>query len=230
VNLPFEERWKVHVSQQHITLSNPGGISHIVPDRHSNEHDTIEEMLKHATPNPDEISFEVPNTEEAPHTAPDRREMLVVISVSTDDKRSPYWRAGLRLFLRAGAITIYVFATSVFAAVSLLALPMAQMILMVILGVGFFSRAIVQGLVLAMYKEKPIMHLITEDRDTANAIMEKILHMQPVDPTTSSYVLEINGKLWAHQLCVGFARRWRRFLFGSLTEIPLLTTILTKVS
>jgi hypothetical protein len=180
--------------------------------------------MKEASPTHEQISVRTTSKEESsPIQA--SRQMLVIISISTDDKRSPTWLTLLRLFFRAGGITVYVFATSVFAAVALLALPMAQMLLTVIMGVGIFSRAIAYGLVLATEAEKPVMHLITGDKDAADRMMGEIMRMQP-ENATSSYVLEVRGKLWVRQRCVGVVKRWRRWVFGVFAEMPSVSEML----
>jgi hypothetical protein len=145
--------------------------------------------------------------------------MLLVISFSTDDKRSPIWLKVLRLIIKAGDVTIYVLATSVFASVALVALPMAQMLLMVIMGSGVFSRAIASGLVTAAHEELPLIHLITEDEATGDYLMLKVMKMQSED-TSISYLLEMDGKLWSCPRYIGNTNPWARRLFGFFAGRP----------
>jgi hypothetical protein len=226
INLPFNEHWKVYIKQENITLSDSHASNLTILKAESGEPNGIERIMKEAAPRQDQTITRTTSGEGSPLSQV-KRQMLVIISVSTDDKRSPYWLTLLRLFIRASGITVYVFATSVFAAVSLLALPMAQMLLTVILGVGIFGRAIAHGLVLAAEKEKPVMHLIADDKDTANRMLLEIMQMQHEDPS-SSYVFEVNGKLWVQQLCVGLTKRWKRRVFGVFADVPSITVYLSK--
>ena len=154
--------------------------------------------------------------------------MLLVISVETEDKRSPIWLTVARLITKAGGITIFVFATSVFAAVALLALPMTQMLLTVIMGAGVFGRAITSGLVTAVDEEMTLMHLIASNKTAADQILVNIMKMQPED-SSLSYVLEVNGKLWVHQKCVGLSKYWKRKLLGLFAKRPSIIKEGTRV-
>lgn len=185
------------------------------------ESDKFEEIVKQATLS--KFYTAIPTVpEEASESTNSSRRVLVVVSVSMDDKRSPRWKTVcFRVCFRMCSITVFVFSTSVFAAVSLLALPMALMALMVIIGAGYFSRVIIQGMVLVMCQERPIMHLIAENRETANRMMAMILQLQPED-TSSSYVFEVDGKLWTQQACVKLVKRWKRRLCGTLSDAHLL--------
>ncbi|KAF9875086.1 hypothetical protein CkaCkLH20_07352 [Colletotrichum karsti] len=219
INLPFDETWKVYISRQNATLiGNESGVF----EGSSWELDGVDEMviegaMRGAAPKKNAVYAQTGDESQT------GRQMLVVISISQEDKRPPIWLSGLRLFFRAGGLTCFVFATSVFAAVTLLALPMSQMVLMVIVGSGFFSRAIVQKMVKTMYHERPVMHLIAEDKQTADRMLTDIMQMkmEPED-ASSSYVFEVNGKLWIRQVCVGLTNRWRRRFFGLLSSLPLV--------
>ena len=103
------------------------------------------------------------------------REMLIVISVTTDDKRLPFWINSLRLLSRAIGVIIYIFGTSVFGSVGLLALPMEQMILVLIMGAGMFGRAITSGLISIVAERTPVMHVLADDEETADRVLRRVL-------------------------------------------------------
>ncbi|KAF6807105.1 hypothetical protein CSOJ01_08372 [Colletotrichum sojae] len=221
INLPFREQWKVYITRQNATLvgRDIGAFGETRFELDGIGSNAIEDAMKNALPRPDAV--EAGTASDA--GSPPGRQVLVVISVSQDDKRQPYWLSGLRLFFRAGSIVCYVFATSVFAAVTLLAMPMAQMVLTVIVGSGFFSRAVVQKMVKTVYDERPVVHLIAEDKRTADRMLADVMRtgLEPED-ASSSYVFEVDGKLWIRQVCVGVTKRWKRWLFGVMAGLPVV--------
>ncbi|KAI8265544.1 hypothetical protein K4K58_011222 [Colletotrichum sp. SAR11_239] len=217
INIPFHEHWKVYITRQDVTLN---GSDTSAPEEGNFLLDGFKDKMMKESIKTAEPKWNAVDRHNYGSSRPSRQ-MLVVISVSQDDKRPPYWLSGLRLFFRAGGLTCYVFATSVFAAVTLLAMPMAQMVLMVIVGSGFFSRAVVQKMVKTMYQEKPVMHLIAADEQTADRMLTDIMQMKgDTARSSSSYVFEVDGKLWIQQVCVGLGRLWKRRLFGLLAEMP----------
>ncbi|KAI8299150.1 hypothetical protein K4K61_010911 [Colletotrichum sp. SAR11_59] len=196
INIPFHEHWKVYITRQDVTLN---GSDTAAPEEGNFLLDGLKDKMMKESIKTAEPKWNVVDRHNYGSSRPSRQ-MLVVISVSQDDKRPPYWLSGLRLFFRAGGLTCYVFATSVFAAVTLLAMPMAQMVLMVIVGSGFFSRAVVQKMVKTMYQEKPVMHLIAADEQTADRMLTDIMQMKgDTARSSSSYVFEVDGKLWIQQ-------------------------------
>ncbi|KAI8168177.1 hypothetical protein K4K49_005095 [Colletotrichum sp. SAR 10_70] len=197
INIPFHEHWKVYITRQDVTLN---GSDTSAPEEGNFLLDGFKDKMMKESIKTAEPKWNAVDRHNYGSSRPSRQ-MLVVISVSQDDKRPPYWLSGLRLFFRAGGLTCYVFATSVFAAVTLLAMPMAQMVLMVIVGSGFFSRAVVQKMVKTMYQEKPVMHLIAADEQTADRMLTDIMQMKgDTARSSSSYVFEVDGKLWIQQV------------------------------
>ncbi|KAI8265680.1 hypothetical protein K4K56_005051 [Colletotrichum sp. SAR 10_98] len=197
INIPFHEHWKVYITRQDVTLN---GSDTAAPEEGNFLLDGFKDKMMKESIKTAEPKWNAVDRHNYGSSRPSRQ-MLVVISVSQDDKRPPYWLSGLRLFFRAGGLTCYVFATSVFAAVTLLAMPMAQMVLMVIVGSGFFSRAVVQKMVKTMYQEKPVMHLIAADEQTADHMLTDIMQMKgDTARSSSSYVFEVDGKLWIQQV------------------------------
>lgn len=212
----------MYITRQNATLvgRDIGAFAGAIWETDGIDSNAIENAMRDAQPRPDAV--ESSTAGEADSTTP-ARQVLVVISVSQDDKRQPYWLSGLRLFFRAGSIVCYVFATSVFAAVTLLAMPMAQMVLTVIVGSGFFSRAVVQKMVKTVYDERPVVHLIAGDKRTADRMLADVMRtgLEPED-AASSYVFEVNGKLWIGQVCVGVTKRWKRWVFGVMASLPVV--------
>ncbi|KAJ5014902.1 hypothetical protein K4K57_000835 [Colletotrichum sp. SAR 10_99] len=197
INIPFHEHWKVYITRQDVTLN---GSDTAAPEEGNFLLDGFKDKMMKESIKTAEPKWNAVDRHNYGSSRPSRQ-MLVVISVSQDDKRPPYWLSGLRLFFRAGGLTCYVFATSVFAAVTLLAMPMAQMVLMMIVGSGFFSRAVVQKMVKTMYQEKPVMHLIAADEQTADHMLTDIMQMKgDTARSSSSYVFEVDGKLWIQQV------------------------------
>jgi hypothetical protein len=93
---------------------------------------------------------------------PARNRLLILVSVARDRSgghgpQTSLLRYSIQVFLKLGALTIYVFATSMFAAVALLALPMAQMILMLVVGSGIIGRVLVGNIVSAIKQQNSFL-------------------------------------------------------------------------
>lgn len=184
VQLPYTQRWKVYMSENsrfeepetnnhpHNQASNTN-IDHLLTLNEPSEFRKELLGLKPVENTPPSCKPTHPSVIANP---PSDRKMLLVISVTpSEDQETPIWLHVARFFSQAFGFGVFVYGTSVFAAVTLLALPMAQMIIGVILGSGLFSRAITTGLLSAVSRHYPITHVLVDSEKTADAVLNHVL-------------------------------------------------------
>lgn len=130
------------------------------------------------------------------------------------------WHFGFQIFAKACSITVFVFGTCVFAGVSLLAMPMAQLVTMLILAAGLGSRTISRGIVSQLFKSEPMIHIITtNEQDSVHAIMELFtLHEEEgfSNGEKPHYQIELDGHVFVDGQRVARRNVWLRRMFGIL--------------
>ena len=82
-----------------------------------------------------------------------------------------------RLFTKMSSIAVFVTGTAFFAAVQLLALPMAVMVLTFILAAGVFGRGFANWIVTRIDREEPLIHIIVKDSLEAHEVISAILEL-----------------------------------------------------
>ena len=208
--LPFDHYVRLYISDLQIDYTVDGGVTILG--------NTKENLLQLDTLKPGKLSI-VGSAE----STSARNTLLVNISIARDvnDKNgrvTHFWRYALQLFLKLGSVTIYVFATSIFAAVSLLALPMAQMVLMLIVGAGICTRTIVGNIVYSMMQQGSLLHIIVNSEEEANnVIAEAFRHQLDADEDTK-FQIEVQGHVFVDAKRIKSRSVWRRRLLGALAS------------
>ena len=222
--LPFQKQWKFYVSDVPYDVTVTGGCNILEPGAPSTPRSYIDNeaaagksvatILKQlATVRPGNVriqGFPI-------HTKP-RNNILVLVSVTRESNsyRASWW-AGLEVFSQAVSVTVFVLATSVFASVTILAMPMAQMILLLFLGAGIGTRVIVGGLVAAIARTKPLIHVIAGSELEAHNVIMELFAMQKLE-WTSEFQIELDGHIFVDCQRVGKRSRWWRRLFGLMAR------------
>ncbi|KAI1845486.1 hypothetical protein JX266_008344 [Neoarthrinium moseri] len=145
------------------------------------------------------------------------RTIALVIS-KTHGVNEPAWaknlRQGVQLFFKIGTLTIFVFGTSVLAAVVLLALPMAQMVLTLVVGSGAVGQFLIQKMADTVKKTGSSIHVIADSDEEAGAIVMRLLDDQVNGP--KSFTMEVGDIVLARKAFVGRRSPWARRLLGLL--------------
>ncbi|RYP61711.1 hypothetical protein DL771_010031 [Monosporascus sp. 5C6A] len=117
-----------------------------------------------------------------------RRNIVVLISkvrpTNGDGSVTPRFLA--HLVIKLSGATVYMFATSVFAAVSLLALPMAQFVLMMVIGAGISGRHLTSYLAAKTGQKDSFIHVIADSEERAGQIVQRVFEDQVQAAATES--------------------------------------------
>lgn len=133
--------------------------------------------------------------------------MLIILTTSYDKHGPPAWLTGLQFLSKAGSITIFVLGTTVFAAVTVLALPMAQMLLMLVLGAGMGSRILATTTVASLTGRVPILPLMTRSEEELYDVVQDIFALQREN---SDFQIELNGHVFVQERRIGRRSPWVR--------------------
>ena len=152
-----------------------------------------------------------------------RNTLLVIISIardinSTGGRNTPFWRHGLQILLKLGTIIIYVFGTSIFAAVTLLALPMAQMVLIIVVGAGILARVITGNIASSILQQDSLFHVIASNEADAVEIVRQAFKEQSDLDAETKFQIEIEGHIFIGQVRVAKRSVWRRRFLGVLAS------------
>lgn len=206
-SLPFDHFAKLYVSDLRNDYEVQGGRSFLSdPDDNGNatKAEIITANLRQlVTLEPGNLkivgSFE---------PTPARNRLLILISVARDGPdrlggpRTSLIRYATQIFFKLAAVTIYVFATSVFAAVVLLALPMAQMILMLLVGSGILGRVLVGNMVSAVKQQASFIHIIADSEQEAAGFVARIFEDQNRPGIRTRFQIELDGHVFVDQVRV----------------------------
>ena len=155
----------------------------------------------------------------APTTLQDNR-LMVLISIARDShKDGPQTsnrRFALQIFPNLVSIIIFVFASSIFAAVTLLALPMAQMILVLVVGSAIISRALVRRIVLSIQKQRKFLCIIVTTEAEAEEVLAVVFSLQRSDAFT--HQIEINGNIFIDGVRITSRTSWTRRVLGLMAH------------
>ncbi|KAI0859505.1 hypothetical protein F4860DRAFT_515718 [Xylaria cubensis] len=144
---------------------------------------------------------------------------MVVISVS-ETTRS---KAILRVLSKLVSIGVFVAGTAAFASTTLVAVSVAAIDLVFIIGGAVFGRVAALWMISEMMKEKPIMHRIVQNELEADAFIREIL-------ATPGLTIELMGHVFINGKCV---KRYNRFfnlstIFGVLVPPYKIEKLLTR--
>ncbi|KAF4625809.1 hypothetical protein G7Y89_g12354 [Cudoniella acicularis] len=217
--LPFKKHWKLYISDIPYDFEVRGG-QRITSDSSSDSEQfpaqAGEPMLaltinKLKTLKPAGLRLIGPKL----HTKP-RNSVLVLVSVARDIHEKTFWRSVFQVFTKSASITVFVFGTCVLSAVTLLAMPMAQLVLMMVLAAGVGSRVISGGIVSAISKNEPMIHVIGESEEEAFKIMTEIFSLQQRPEV--KFQVELNGHIFVEGCRVAKRSSWYRRIFGVMAN------------
>ena len=208
--LPFDHCLRLYLSDIRVDYTVDGGVAVLG--------DMAENLGQLETLKPGKFSI-VGSTE----STVGRNSLLVNISIARDvnhkgGRVTPIWRYALQLFLKLGSVTIYVFATSIFAAVTLLALPMAQMVLMLIVGAGICARTMVGNIVYTMMQQGSLLHIIVNSADEASEVIAEVFRLQLDADEHPKFQIEVQGHVFVDAKRITSRSVWRRRLLGVLAS------------
>jgi hypothetical protein len=222
-SLPFDHYAKLYVSDLRNDYGVQGGRSFLLDadvDGKVTKAETITANLKQlGTLEPGTLNI-VGSYE--PTTA--RNRLLILITIARDGRdtggpKTSIARYAIQVFLKLGAITIYVFATSLFAAVLLLALPMAQMILMLIVGSGVLGRVLVGNIVSAVKRQASFLHIVAHSEQEAAGFVARIFEDQKSSRgNRTKFQIEIDGHVFVDQVRIKSRSAWPVRLLGVLAR------------
>ena len=106
------------------------------------------------------------------------------------------------LFTKMSSIGVFVTGTAFFTAVSLLALPMAVMVLTFILAASVFGRSFTNWIVTSIDRGEPLIHIIAKDPKEVHQVILRVLELDHhVEPNRA---FERNGMPgWLVQIGIG---------------------------
>ena len=155
-------------------------------------------------------------------TTPNDTKFMVLISIARDNhKDSPQAssaRYGLQIVLNLVSITIFVFAISVSAAVTLLALPISQMILMPVVGSAILSRVLVHGIVANIQKQGRFLHIVVTTEDEASEVLAVVFNSPQGFRDSKPYQIEIKGNIFIDGIRIKSRTPWTRRMLGIMAS------------
>jgi hypothetical protein len=147
---------------------------------------------------------------------------MILISITRDGHEgSPQTSGlcyGLQVFLNLGSITIFVFATSVFAAVTHLSLPMSQIILMLVVSSTIISRVLVRKIVDSINHQRKFLHIIVANKNEAGEVLAVIVEGQQGSSDSPGYQIEIDGNIFIDGMRIKSRSTWIRRILGLMAR------------
>lgn len=151
----------------------------------------------------------------------------VIIMVSVVAHESTF-RSVKRLVTKMSSLGVFVTGTAFFAAVQLLALPMAVMVLTFILAAGVFGRGFANWIVTRIDREEPVIHIIVKDAKEAHQVISRILELDDKD-LPDEYAMtddkarrliqiEIGGHVFVKHRRVAHRSRWHVLVWGIMAD------------
>lgn len=133
-----------------------------------------------------------------------------------------------RLFTKMSSIGVFVTGTAFFAAVQLLALPMAVMVLTFILSAGVFGRGFANWIVTRIDREEPLIHIIVKDTKEAHQVISRVLELDHQNPPEESeeegeksgrlVQVEIGGHIFIKHRRVAHRSPWHVRMWGIMAN------------
>jgi phosphotransferase system HPr-like phosphotransfer protein len=143
-----------------------------------------------------------------------RNAVLVMVSIVGTNSRK---RASFsRLLSKSASIAVFVAGTAMFASVTLVALPVAVLVVTLVLGAGVFGRAIAGWLVQTVSETEPMIHVIVKDEDEANHAVSRILSLKLEHE--EKVQVEIGGHIFVDGRRVATRSKWWVAICGVLAN------------
>jgi len=209
VQLPFLKQHKLYVSRVPYEFTISGGQS-VLSDLHrrQSEPENVGTALRQLYTMPAaKVSFSG-----STQFTQSRNAVLVMVSVVGSAKLASFWR----LLSKSVSIAVFITGTAMFASVTLVALPMAVLVLTLVLSAGVFSRAIAGWLVRRVAEKEPMIHVIVNSEEEANHAVCCILKLKSADG--ADVQVEIGGHIFVNGRRVATRSRWHVALLGVLAN------------
>lgn len=213
VRLPFEKHWKLYVTSIPYDIQIIGGES---IDAGFDQNDTISkaDICRVALKQLSSIKPAILQMSGSSLTTKNYNSMLVLVSITRDQENLPKWRYALQIFTKCASVTVFVFGTCIFSAVTLLAMPMAQMVVVLIVAAGIGSRFITGGIVSEIAKAEPMMHVVANEEQEAMEAIAQIFELQ--QKPDMHFQVEVEGQIFIDGKRVGQRSQWYRRILGVL--------------
>ncbi|KAI0189298.1 hypothetical protein EV127DRAFT_481833 [Xylaria flabelliformis] len=232
VLVPFSKQWTIRVSQAPASLKISDNAPTIISVRPKSQHNsnvsdwdvTTPAGLEHVSTSGSQNNIADEYGSYPAHLTRQRSELLhklekYVISVSETTQS----KAILRMLSKLVSIRVFVAGTAAFASTTLVAVSVAAIDLVFIIGGAVFGRVAALWMISEMLKEKPIMHRIVQNELEADAFIREIL-------ATPGLTIELMGHVFINGKCV---KRYNRFfnlftIFGVLVSPYKIEKLLTR--
>lgn len=218
-NLPFDQQWRLFVSDVPYRVEIRDG------DDIMNQLSTSEESVSRSLQRlgrlragrvihkGSRVKTQAVNT------------VIIMVSVVAHDST---FRSVKRLVTKMSSLGVFVTGTAFFAAVQLLALPMAVMVLTFILAAGVFGRGFANWIVTRIDREEPVIHIIVKDAKEAHQVISRILELDDKD-LPDEYAMtddkarrliqiEIGGHVFVKHRRVAHRSRWHVLVWGIMAD------------
>lgn len=154
--------------------------------------------------------------------------MLIMVSTARNSSYDSQatWRFAFQIFAKAASVTVFVFGTCVLAAVTLLAMPMAQMVAMLILAAGLGSRTVARGITARYSQSGSLLHVISASEKQTLGVIFEIFKLQRElarraeggEAKRAGFQVEIGGHVFVDGRRVARRSAWYRSIFGVLAR------------
>jgi hypothetical protein len=135
--------------------------------------------------------------------------MMVIVSVAPDETAASSAKKLWRLISRGASLTVFVMGTMLFSNITLLALPMAGVVVILVLAAGVFGRAISSGIVASVAQMEPMIHVITDSEEEACRVRGDIFTLQQDDEDERSiFQIEVEGHVFVGEKRVAHRSPW----------------------
>lgn len=145
-----------------------------------------------------------------------KNSVMVLVSTAFDSNKRSFWRSAFQVFTKAAGVTVFVFSTCVLSAVSLLAMPMAQLVLMSVVGAGVGSRVVASSIVSAVGKRQPMIHVITDNNMEATQVVRELFALQDVEE--KPFQIEARGHIFVRNQRVAKRHVLPRAILGLMVS------------
>jgi hypothetical protein len=146
--------------------------------------------------------------------------LLIIISIARDVKApggrtTSTFRYFNQVVSRFASLLVYAFGTAIFSSAALLAIPVAEMILVLVLGAGVLSRVIAKNMVRAIDQRNSMVHIVSKNEHDAEEVVRSVF-MHQMDEDSTKFQIEVDGHFFLDQRKVGRRSIWHRRILGLL--------------
>ncbi|CAD6572862.1 MAG: hypothetical protein ASARMPREDX12_005521 [Alectoria sarmentosa] len=217
--LPFDQQWRLFVSDVPYRVDIQDGDD-IMTQLSTNEDSVSRSLQRLGRLRAGRVLFRGSRVRtQAVNT------VIIMVSVVAHDNPLSSVK---RLFTKMSSIGVFVTGTAFFAAVQLLALPMAVMVLTFILSAGVFGRGFANWIVTRIDREEPLIHIIVKDAKEAHQVISRVLELDHQSPHEESaeegeksgrlVQVEIGGHIFIKHRRVAHRSPWHVRVWGIMAN------------